>query len=58
VKIEGRCTRKEKKPPLPRKLSIPPYNEKCNQRAHEVGECKLKRLDDWSLCNVLPDVLN
>jgi len=33
-------------------------HEKCNQRAHEVGECKLKRLDDWSLCEVLPDVLN
>jgi len=33
-------------------------NENCNQRAHEVGECKLKRLDDWSLCEVLPDVLN
>jgi len=33
-------------------------HEKCYQRAHEVRECKLKRLDDWSLCEVLPDVLN
>jgi hypothetical protein len=58
VKIEGRCTRKEKSLHSPGSSVFLLNNEKCNQRAHEVGECKLKRLDDWSLCEVLPDVLN
>ena len=57
-KIEGRCTQKKSLHSPGSSVFLLNIHEKFNQRAHEVGECKLKRLDDWSLCEVLPDVLN
>ena len=58
-KLKEGVLEKKKKASTPQEAQYSSLNnEKCNQRAHEVGECKLKRLDDWSLCEVLPDVLN